>query len=67
MSSVNKLSDELLRWPVELLRIASPDEVERLSSMSWDTFQRNHGDKVVHLSKRRVGARVGHALMVKPT
>jgi hypothetical protein len=64
MSAVKNPSDELLKWPVELLRIAPPDEAERLSTLSWDTLQRNHADKVVHLSKRRVGMRVGHALML---
>jgi hypothetical protein len=55
---------ELATWPVELLRIAGPEEVERLSSLDWDTFARNHPELVVHLSRRRVGARVGHALML---
>ena len=55
---------ELLTWPVELLRIVAPEEAERLSTLSWDTIIRNHRHKVVHLSKRRVGMRVGHALML---
>jgi len=62
MPTIN--SDNLLKWPIELLRIVQPPEAERLSSTSWDTLQRNHPDKVVHLSKRRVGMRVGHALML---
>jgi hypothetical protein len=61
---ISALSNELLTWPVELLRIAEPEEAERLSTLSWDTILRNHRDKVVHLSKRRVGLRVGHALML---
>lgn len=55
----------LLDWPVELLRIAEPEEAERLSSADWDTLKRNHPDKIVHVSERRVGMRVGHALMIK--
>jgi hypothetical protein len=55
---------EILTWPIELLRIANPEEAERLSTLSWDTIIRNHRDKIVHLSKRRVGMRVGHALML---
>jgi hypothetical protein len=62
MSTVE--SDDLTKWPIELLRIVEPPEAERLSSMSWDTLLRNHPDRVVHLSKRRVGMRVGHALML---
>jgi hypothetical protein len=61
-----KQPDELLKWPVEWLRIAEPEEAERLSSTSWDTLQRNHPEKIIHLSKRRVGMRVGHALMLEP-
>jgi hypothetical protein len=54
----NKLPD----WPVELLRIVDPKEAERLSTLSWDSIIRNHPDKIIHLSKRRVGMRVGDAL-----
>jgi len=57
---------ELLTWSVDLLRVVPPEEAERLSSLDRDTLQRNHGDKVVRLSKRRVGMRVGHALMLRP-
>jgi hypothetical protein len=46
------------------LRIVPPDEVERLSTLSWDTIKRKHSEKIVHLSERRVGMRVGHALML---
>ena len=58
------VSADLLTWPVELLRIAEPDEAEKLSSLSWDTIKREHADKIVNLSKQRVGMRVGHALML---
>jgi hypothetical protein len=54
----------LLSWPVELLRIVDPEEAERLSSLSWDTITREHADKIVVLSERRRGMRVGHALML---
>jgi hypothetical protein len=57
-------ADDLSSWPIELLRIVEPDEAEHLSTLSWDTIKRDHGDKVLHLSKRRVGMRVGHALML---
>jgi hypothetical protein len=55
---------DLLKWPVEFLRIVKPEEAERLSSLSWDTITREHSDKIVQLSDRRVGMRVGHALML---
>jgi hypothetical protein len=58
------LSDELLKWPIELLRIAKPEEAEKLSSADWDTLKRNHPDKIIKISKRREGIRVGHALML---
>ena len=57
-------ADSLLAWPVELFRIVKPEEAERLSSLSWDTITREHSDKIMHLSDRRVGMRVGDALML---
>jgi hypothetical protein len=57
-------SNDLLKWPVEWLRIAPPEEVEGLSSLSWDSFVRAYPELVIHLSPRRCGARVGHALMI---
>jgi hypothetical protein len=59
-----QISNELLTWPVELLLIAPPPECEKLSSADWDTLKRNHADKVVKISRRREGMRVGHALML---
>jgi hypothetical protein len=61
-ASVNP--SKTLTWPVELLRIVNPEEAERLSTLSWDTIKRNHSDKIVRLSARRVGMRVGHCLML---
>ncbi len=60
----DSLPAELIHWPVELLKIISPPEVERVSTLSWDTIKRNYSDKIVRLSERRVGMRVGHALML---
>jgi hypothetical protein len=53
--------------PLELLRIASLPEAERLSSLSEDTLRREHPDKIQKISKRRDGMRVVHALMLNPT
>lgn len=49
---------------LELLRIAPMAEVEHLSSMSDDSWTRNHPDKVLDLGPRRKGVRVIHALMI---
>jgi hypothetical protein len=62
--AAQKASSAVLKWPIELLRIASPQEAEKLSSADWDTLKRNHPEKVVKVSKRREGMRVGHALML---
>lgn len=64
MPTDKQLPDNLLNWPLELLRIVDPEETERLSSLSWDSIKRHHRDKIVHVSERRVGMRVGHALML---
>jgi hypothetical protein len=64
MSKNVSANSDLLTWPIPLLRIAPPEEAEKLSSLSWDTLEREHGDKIVRLSPNRVGMRVGHALML---
>ncbi len=50
--------------PLELNRIVSLDEASRLSSVSKDTLREHFRDKIVHVSPRRDGMRVGHALMI---
>jgi hypothetical protein len=57
--------DELpLPTPTELQRIASLEEASRLSGLSKDTLKRHHGDKIIQMSLRRLGMRVGHALQL---
>ena len=51
--------------PLELLRIAPMPEAEHLSGTSADTLKREHPDKIIKTSKRRVGMRVIHALMLR--
>ena len=63
MSKNLPVNKDWLKWPVEWLRVVPPGEAERLSSLSWDTIKRRHGDKIVHPSPGRVGLRVGDALM----
>ena len=50
--------------PVELNRIVTLDEASRLSSLSKDTLRDKFRDKLVPLSEKRFGMRVGHALML---
>jgi hypothetical protein len=55
----------LFAWPIEMLRVVvEREEAERLSSLSWDTLRRRYPDKIVQLSERRKGIRVGHCLML---
>jgi hypothetical protein len=57
--------DELPRpSATELQRIVPLTEAERLSGLSEDTLKRHHGDKIIRLSPRRLGMRVGHALQL---
>jgi hypothetical protein len=58
------LPADLLKWPVQMLRIAPPPEAEKLAGADWDTLKRNYPDKVVKISQRREGMRVGHCLML---
>jgi hypothetical protein len=53
--------------PLDLLRIAPLPEAARLSGASEDTLKRDHPDKIVHVSTRRIGMRVVHALMLRDT
>jgi hypothetical protein len=59
----DSLPAELLHWPVELLRI-----VPSAGSGAHLDALLGHGQtqppKIVHLSERRVGMRVRHALML---
>ena len=57
---------ELLRnlSPLELLRVAKMPEAERLSGTSADTLKRKYPQWVVQISERRLGMRVGHALLI---
>jgi hypothetical protein len=50
--------------PLELLRIAPMPEAEHLSGASAETLKREYPDKVIHISKRREGMRVCHALLI---
>jgi len=50
--------------PLELNRIITLDEASRLSSLSKETLEDHYGDKIVPLSPKRKGMRVGDALMI---
>jgi hypothetical protein len=58
---------DISTWPIEWLRIVDPEEATALSSLSWDTIARQHADKIIRLSTRRLGIRVGHCLMLSAT
>ena len=52
--------------PLELHRIADLDEAARLAGgISKDTLRRRHSDKIIRISPRRVGMRVGDALALR--
>jgi hypothetical protein len=50
---------------IELQRIVTMPEAERLSSLSADTIRRHHRDKILKLSPKREGMRLRDALMLK--
>jgi hypothetical protein len=49
---------------IELSRIVSLREAVRLSNISKEGWYRNHSDKLIRLSPRRIGVRLRHALML---
>jgi hypothetical protein len=66
MTMPTKHADELPNpTPIELNRIVSLAEASRLSSLSVDTLRDKFPEKIVRLSPKRAGMRVGHALMLK--
>ena len=48
-------------------QIISLREAEKISSLSPDCWKRNHPDKIVELSPRRLGVRLRDALMLRET
>ena len=50
---------------LELDRIITLQEAEKISSLSVDSWKRHHSDKVVELSPRRLGVRLRDALMIR--
>jgi hypothetical protein len=52
---------------LELQRIVTLVEGARLAGVSLDTLKRRHGDKIIKLSPRRRGIRVGDALLLNET
>jgi hypothetical protein len=49
----------------ELDRIISLQEAKQVSSLSPDSWKRNHADKIIDLGPRRFGVRLRDALMLK--
>jgi hypothetical protein len=61
-------SDDDFQLPpaLELDRIISLRASEKVNTLSPDSVKRNHPDKVVRLSARRLGIRLRDALMLRP-
>jgi hypothetical protein len=53
--------------PVELHRIISIPEAERLSNLSRDVIEKRFRHLIIRLSPRRVGMRLGDALALQYT
>ena len=49
---------------LELDQIITLQEAKKVSSLSPDSWKRNHPDKIVELSPGRLGIRLRHALML---
>jgi hypothetical protein len=51
---------------VETHRIVPLKEASRLSNLSVDSLKRQFADKIIRMSPRRLGMRIGDALMLPP-
>ena len=49
---------------LERKKIIPLQQGAKLQNTSVDTLKRNHPDKIIKLSKRRLGIRLEHALML---
>jgi hypothetical protein len=54
-----------LSFEIEMERIVPLKEAARLAGCSADTLKRNHRDKIVQISDRRIGMRVRDALQLE--
>jgi hypothetical protein len=50
--------------PTERLRIVSLNEAAKLAGCSAENLRRHYGDKIIQISPRRCGMRVGDALLL---
>jgi hypothetical protein len=56
--------DQAKLTETEKNRIITLREAEELSSLSVDSWTRNHRDKLIQLTDKRVGIRLRHALFL---
>ena len=49
---------------LEQARIITLQEAARLSSISVDSWKRNHRDKIIQLSQRRLGVKLADVLAI---
>jgi hypothetical protein len=50
---------------LELERVLLMPEAERITGLSHDTLKRNFPDKIIQLSRRRIGMKVKHAISLR--
>ena len=64
---VTLIDDDDVKLPPELRlkRIVNLRQAGQLSNLSVNSLKRNHRDKIVTLSPRRLGMRLGDALMLR--
>jgi transcriptional regulator GlxA family with amidase domain len=53
-----------LSQEVELRRVLPLEQVTEITNLSRDTLKRNFQDKIIRLSPRRLGMRLGDALAI---
>ena len=59
------MSSNNTSFEIEMARIVPLKEAARLAGCSPDTLKRNHRDKIVQISDRRIGMRVRDALQLE--
>jgi hypothetical protein len=50
--------------PLELKRIAPPDECEKFTGVSWDTLRKQYPKLIRRISERRCGIRIADLITI---
>ena len=60
---MTNITPERPSW-LELESVRKPPDIERITSLSWETIKRAHPNRIIKLSQRREGMKLKDALAI---